>query len=133
MVNEKKVADGGYDGYLTFYIGQKKHFAIIETKSGKLTVKNMREFVQVVETQNAAVGIFVCFAENVTREMIKEAKDAGHIKLGDYEFPMDKIQIITIEDLFEGKQPQLPGAADNETFKKAKRKEGKGGSKGLFD
>lgn len=127
------MADGGYDGYLTFNMGKEKHFAIIETKSGKLTVKNMREFVQVVKTQNAAVGIFVCFAENVTKEMIKEAKDAGHIQLGNTEFPMDKIQIITIEDLFEGKQPQLPGAAENETFKKAKRKESKGGSYGLFD
>ncbi len=133
VVNEKKSADGGFDGYLTFNMGKEKHFAIIETKSGKLTVKNMREFVQVVKTQNAAVGIFVCFEENVTREMIKEAKDAGHIKLGTTEFPMDKIQIITIEDLFANKQPQLPGAAANETFKKAKRNEGKTGSVGLFD
>ena len=93
----------------------------------------MREFVKVVENQKAAVGIFVCFAENVTKEMTKEAKDAGHIKLGTVEFPMDKIQIITIEDLFAGKQPQLPGAAENETFKKAKRNEGKASSKGLFD
>lgn len=133
VVNEKKVADGGYDGYLTFNMGKEKHFAIIETKSGKLTVKNMREFVKVVENQKAAVGIFVCFEENVTKEMKKEAKDAGHIKLGTAEFPMDKIQILTIEDLFAGKQPQLPGAAENETFKKSKRKEGKTSSQGLFD
>lgn len=84
-------------------------------------------------TQNAAVGIFVCFAENLTGEMIKEAKDAGHITLGIAEFPMGKIQILTIEDLFDGKQPQLPGAAENETFKKAKRSEEKSSSKGLFD
>lgn len=133
VVNEKKSADGGYDGYLTFNMGKDKYFALIETKSGKLTVKNMREFVQVIKTQKAAVGIFVCFAENVTREMIKEAKDAGHIKLGETEFPMDKIQIITIEDLFANKQPQLPGGAANETFKKSKRNEGKASSKGLFD
>lgn len=132
VANEKKVADGGYDGYLTFNMGKEKYFALIETKSGRLTVKNMREFVKVVENQKAAVGVFVCFEETVTKEMIKEAKDAGHIKLGAIEFPMDKIQILTIEDLFAGKQPQLPGAAENETFKKAKRNEGKT-SKGLFD
>ena len=52
VVNEKKVADGGYDGYLTFYDNsKKKHFALIETKSGKLTVKNLREFAQVIETK----------------------------------------------------------------------------------
>ncbi len=133
VVNEKKSAEGGYDGYFTFNMGKEKYFAIIETKSGKLTVKNMREFVQVVKRQKAAVGIFVCFAENVTKEMIKEAKDAGHITVGTAEFPMDKIQILTIEDLFANKQPQLPGAAENETFKKSKRSEGKGSSKGLFD
>jgi hypothetical protein len=58
---------------------------------------------------------------------------AGYIKLGATDLPMDKIQIITIEDLFANKQPQLPGAAENESFKKAKRNEGKGTSKGLFD
>ena len=46
---------------------------------------------------------------------------------------MDKIQIITIEELFQNKQPQLPGGADNQTFKKAQRKESKGSSYGLFD
>ena len=134
VVNEKKVADGGYDGYITFYDNnKKKHFALIETKSGKLTVKNLREFVHVIETQKATVGIFVCFAENVTREMTKCAKDAGHITMDGAEYPMDKVQIITIEDLFAGKQPQLPGGADNQTFKKSQRKETKGSSYGLFD
>jgi site-specific DNA-methyltransferase (adenine-specific) len=134
VVNEKKVADGGYDGYLTFFDNvRNKHFALIETKSGKLTVKNLREFVQVIDTQKATVGIFVCFEDCVTREMTKCAKDAGHIKMNGAEFPMDKIQIITIEDLFNEKQPQLPGNADNQTFKKAQRKDTKGTSYGLFD
>ena len=48
--------------------------------------------------------------------MIKEAKDAGHIQLGTAGFPMDKVQILAIEDLFANKQPQLPGAAENHTF-----------------
>ncbi|HMI80013.1 MAG TPA: site-specific DNA-methyltransferase [Ferruginibacter sp.] len=134
VVNEKKVADGGYDGYLTFFDNQKKkHFALIETKSGKLTVKNLREFVHVIETQKATVGIFVCFEENLTKEMVKCAKDAGHIKMDGVEYSMDKIQIITIEGLFESKQPQLPGGADNQTFKRSQRKETKGTSYGLFD
>lgn len=134
VVNEKKVADGGYDGYLTFSDNnRKKHFALIEAKSGKLTVKNLREFVQVIETQKATMGIFVCFEENVTKEMSKCAKDAGHVKMDGVEYPMDKIQIITIEELFQNKQPQLPGGADNQTFKKAQRKEPKGSSYGLFD
>jgi DNA modification methylase len=134
VVNEKKVADGGYDGYLTFLDNnRKKHFALIETKSGKLTVKNLREFVHVIETQKATAGIFVCFEENLTKEMVKCAKEAGHIKIDGVEFPIDKIQIITIEALFRHEQPLLPGGADNQTFKKSQRKDTKGTSYGLFD
>ncbi len=133
VVNEKKTADGGYDGYLTFNSNAGKQFALIETKSGKLTVKNLREFVHVIVTQKAALGIFACFEENVTREMTKTAKEAGHIKIGEIEYPIDRIQIITIEQLMNGAQPMLPGMVQNETFKKAKKSEGKGVSKGLFD
>ncbi len=133
VVNEKKVADGGFDGYLTFNTHAGKQFALIETKSGKLTVKNLREFVHVIDKQKAALGIFICFEENVTREMTKTAKEAGHIKIANIEFPTDRIQIITIEELMRGKQPMLPGLADNETFKKAKRNEDKAVSRGLFD
>jgi DNA modification methylase len=133
VVNEKKVADGGFDGYLTFNTHAGKQFALIETKSGKLTVKNLREFVHVIDKQKAALGIFICFEENVTREMTKTAKEAGHIKIANIEFPTDRIQIITIEELMRGKQPMLPGLADNETFKKAKRNEDKAVSRELFD
>lgn len=132
-VNEKKVADGGFDGYLTFNTHAGKQFALIETKSGKLTVKNLREFVHVIDKQKAALGIFACFEENVTREMTKTAKEAGHIKIAGIEFPTDRIQIITIEELMRGRQPVLPGLADNETFRKAKRNEDKAVSRGLFD
>lgn len=37
--NEKKVANGDYDGNHIFNVGKEKYFALIETKSGKLTVK----------------------------------------------------------------------------------------------
>jgi hypothetical protein len=41
VVNEKKTADGGFDGYLTFNFEKgQKQFALIETKSGKLTGKD---------------------------------------------------------------------------------------------
>lgn len=133
VVNERKVADGGFDGYIVFNSNAGKQFALIETKSGSVNVKNIREFVRVIDSQKASVGIFVCFEETLTREMIKEAKNAGHIKINKVEFPQDKIQILTVEDLFSGKKPQLPFSSDNTTFKKAQRNESKNVSKGLFD
>jgi site-specific DNA-methyltransferase (adenine-specific) len=131
VVNPKKTADGGFDGYLTYQTDKGKEFVLIETKSGGVNVKNIREFIHVVEKQKAAAGIFVCFADTVTKEMLKEAKAAGHIKLGTMDTGLDKIQILTIDDLLNDKKPNLPNISS--TFKKAQRKETKSSSQGLFD
>jgi hypothetical protein len=131
VVNETKVADGGFDGYLTYQTEAGKEFVLIEIKSGKVNVTNIREFVQVIDKQNANAGIFVCFESTVTKEMLKEAKAAGHIKIGNVEFGQDKIQLMTIEQLMSNHHPNLPNVSS--TFKKAQRKESKGSSYGLFD
>jgi DNA modification methylase len=131
VVNEKKVADGGFDGYLTYQTDKAKEFVLIEIKSGNVNVKNIREFIQVVEKQSAAAGIFVCFQSTVTREMLKEAKHATHIKIDGADTGLDRIQILTVEELMNNKKPQLPNVSS--TFKKAQRKESKSSSYGLFD
>jgi DNA modification methylase len=131
VVNEKKVADGGFDGYLTYQTDKAKEFVLIEIKSGNVNVKNIREFIQVVEKQSAAAGIFVCFENTVTREMLKEAKHATHIKIDGIDTGLDKIQILTVEELMNNKKPQLPNVSS--TFKKAQRKESESSSYGLFD
>lgn len=121
--NPKKTADGGWDGHLTFYKDyNEKGFAIIEVKSGKVSVKNIREFIQVVEKQNADLGLFVCFADQLKSTMLREAKEAGYFKHEHYS-KIDKIQIITVEDLLDGKGYNLPGKFFIEdTFKKATKK-----------
>lgn len=131
VANEKKVADGGYDGYLTYQTQTGKEFVLIEIKSGKVNVTNIREFIRVIDKQKANAGIFVCFESTVTKEMLKEAKSAGHIKIADAEFGQDKIQIITVEQLMSNHHPNLPNVSS--TFKKAQRKESGSTSYGLFD
>ena len=135
VVNPKKTADGGYDGYLTFEIPKKKEFVLIEVKSGNVNVKNVREFIQVVEREKAAIGLFVCFEEQVTKPMLKEAKEVGkyHYTGTGYESDFEKIQIITIEDLMKHHMPQIPESTKT-TFKSAKKTTKPGaGSVGLFD
>lgn len=116
-MKDATVADGGFDGYIVFNNNAGKQFALIETKSGNVNVKNVREFINVIDHQKAAVDIFVCFEETLTREMTKAAKSAGYIKISDVEFSHNKIQILTVEDMFAGRQPQLPFNTDNTTFK----------------
>jgi len=72
---------------------------LIEVKSGNINVKNLREFEQVVTKEKAALGIFVCFEEQVTAPMKKLAKESGSYneKLFGNRYP--KIQILTVEDL----------------------------------
>ncbi len=107
--NAKKSGDGGFDGYLPFYLTQdKKGNILIEVKSGKVGVKNMREFIQVVDKRKAELGVFVCFEEQAGNEMRKEAKQAGYFESESYPGRYDKIQILTVEDLLDGRGIALP-------------------------
>ena len=103
--NPKKTADGGWDGHITFATPKKKEVVLIEVKSGNVNVKNVREFIQVVNKQDAAIGLFVCFEEMVTKPMLHDAKECGHFGLFKN---CDKIQVVTIEDLLNGKLPNIP-------------------------
>jgi DNA modification methylase len=111
--NPKKTADGGWDGHMTFAMGKKKETVLIEVKSGKVNVKNLREFIHVVKSQKAAIGVFVCFQEQVTTPMIREAKQEGFYsphgeQLGVYATQFPTIQLLTIEQLLDGEQVKMP-------------------------
>lgn len=64
------------------------------------------------------MGIFVCFADEVTDKMRVIAKKEGLFTTG---YKYEKIQILTVEDLLEGKLPDRPDSRV-ETFKQAERK-----------
>ena len=76
-------------------------------------------------------GFSCAFATTVTKEMLKRAKEEAHIKIDGVDTGLDKIQILTVEDLMRDKKAQLPNISS--TFKKAQRKESKSTSYGLFD
>lgn len=123
--NPKKTADGGWDGHLTFDIpNHKKEIILVEVKSGNVNVKNLREFVQVVNKQKAALGVFVCFEEQVTKPMLLEAKEAGYYNKEMFGTNYDKIQILTVEKLLDGEQIKMPNILMT-TFKTADKKEEK--------
>jgi len=111
--NPKKTADGGWDGHMTFAMGKKKEIILIEVKSGKVNVKNLREFIHVVNAQEAAIGVFVCFREYVTTPMKREAKQQGYYTpdietIGAYQTQFPKIQILTVEQILNGEQVKMP-------------------------
>lgn len=119
----KKVGDGGYDGYLTLARDSKNKDAIlIEVKSGMVGVDKLRSFIHVVEQEKAPMGVWVCFADQVTSGMEREARNAGYYEYDAFGTKYPKIQILTVEDLLAGKTVLHPNPSMfNVTFKRALR------------
>ncbi len=121
VLNPKLTADGGWDGHEVFEIEDgKKETVLIEVKSGHVNVKNIREFIQVVEAQKAAIGVFVCFAEQVTRPMLEEATKQGYYREDIYQKRYGKIQILTVEDILNGQCIKMPPSTVS-VFKKSQK------------
>ena len=77
----------------------------------------IRDLAHVVDREKARIGVFITLSES-TGPMRKEA-----VKTGFYETPYGKypkIQILTVAELFEGKQPNIP-LVDPTFFKKAQK------------
>ena len=74
-----------------------------------------------VDREKAKIGVFITLADS-TGPMRTEAVKAGYFETPYGKYP--KIQILTIAELFEGKQPNIP-LVDTASFKKAAR-EGSG-------
>lgn len=114
---KKKGADSGIDGLIYFKPeGKTTEKAIVSVKGGdNVSVAMVRDLAHVVDREKAKIGVFISLAEP-TGPMRTEAVKAGYYKTIYGEYP--KIQILTMEDLFGGKQPNIP-LVDSATFKKA--------------
>jgi site-specific DNA-methyltransferase (adenine-specific) len=84
--------------------------ALIQVKSGRVGVKDVRDFRGVLEREGATLGLFVSL-EPPTREMVREAEQAGFYTtpLGKLRIP--RLQVRTVGELLEGKGFAIPSAA----------------------
>ncbi len=114
---KKKGADTGIDGIIYFKPdGKTTEKAIVSVKGGaNVGVAMVKDLIATVDREKAKIGVFVTLAEP-TKPMEKEAVTAGFYQTDYGKFP--KIQILTIENLFAGKKPQMPWL-DPTAFKKA--------------
>lgn len=122
---EKRGADTGIDGYIYFFddhSGKPKKI-VVQVKSGHVGVSQIRDLKGVMERENAVIGVFITL-EKPTRPMLTEAVAAGFYE-PEY-FPGEKyprLQILTIEELLNGKTVQYPRKAPPATFKRAPRRD----------
>lgn len=122
---KKRGADTGIDGHIYFKPdGKTTEKAIVSVKGGgNVSVLMIRDLGHVVEREKAKVGVFITLAEP-TGPMRTEAIKAGFYETEFGKFP--KIQILTIAELFAGRQPELPWR-DVAAFKKAAREDASAG------
>jgi site-specific DNA-methyltransferase (adenine-specific) len=117
FAGKKKGADSGIDGLIYFKPeGKETEKAIVSVKGGdSVSVPMIRDLAHVVDREKAKIGVFITLADS-TRPMRTEAVKAGYYETlyGKYQ----KIQILTVRELFEGKQPAIP-LVDSSAFKKA--------------
>jgi DNA modification methylase len=107
---EKKGADRGIDGRITFTVGAKGEMgqALVSVKSGGVNSSMIRDLKGTIEREGAQIGLFITL-EEPSKPMLLEASTAGVYTspVSGKDYP--KIQILSIRQLLEQHaKPQLP-------------------------
>jgi site-specific DNA-methyltransferase (adenine-specific) len=130
----KKGSDKGIDGIINFINEKNKtERVLIQVKSGHVKSGDIRDLRGALEREEAAIGVFITL-EEPSKDMNTESVSSGyyHSDLWQKDYP--RIQILTIEDLLNGKGIDMPKYVSAQTFKQAekvKRKTGKQGELGI--
>ncbi len=122
--DKKMGKDEGIDGILYFLDEEsgKHKEVVIQVKAGKVSSPQIRDLRGVISDRKyAEIGVFITL-KKPTRDMIKSASDAGVYEAENGKL-YDRIQILTIEEIFAGKQPDYPfrDTGGISPFKKAER------------
>ena len=126
--DQKKGADAGIDGYINFFddnSGKAKRI-VVQVKSGHVTRNQVATLKGDMEREKAEIGLFVTL-QSPTRPMESEAAAAGFYTPEHYpnnQYP--RIQILTIEELLNGKRADYPRLAPEATFRRAPRRRSTG-------
>jgi len=127
--DKKKGADKGIDGLIYFIDNSKGEVkkALVQVKSGHVQRALVSDLCHAVDRENAAIGLFITLAKP-TRPMIEEAATAGFYEAKELGKKYPRLQILTIEELLNGKQPEYPRGAGRLTYKQARRRRKQAGT-----
>lgn len=124
IINEKKGGDGGIDGN-SYTIDrdengyQTAREVLFSVKSNKnLNPSVIRDFYGTIEREKACMGYFITLYP--MNNLVEESKKYGyyHNKLFDKKY--QKIEIVTVEEILNGRTMELPANLD--VLKKAEKK-----------
>ena len=100
--NAKKVGDNSIDGYFGFKFENKNYKGLVQVTAGS-NINHFKSFVGEISNGTGDLGVYVTYKDCITDGMIKIAKKSGKLS------GVDKVQILTIEDLVDkGIQYEVP-------------------------
>jgi len=107
---KKKGADGGIDGIMYFSdddTGKHKEI-IIQVKGGSVGSTQVDALIgNITNRKSAEIGIFITL-KSPTKPMLKKAEELGLYTSEITGKQYRRMQILTIEELFDGKKPDYP-------------------------
>lgn len=112
--NSKQVGDQGIDGR-GYLLNHSPNLVLAQVKGGRFSMSQFRDFLHTVRRENAAMGIYITLNKTTSRNARAEATHAGEMKIGAKSYP--KVQLWSIEELFDDREPILPPLADPYTGK----------------
>ena len=119
-INQKKGSDKGIDGIAYFKKNaDETEKVILQVKSGNVKSGDIRDLLGTITAEGAALGILITL-KTPTKDMVKAAKEAGIYQSIYRSEAIDKIQIVTIEEIIEAKK-RLDVPLVEEVLKSAER------------
>ena len=118
-----KGADKGIDGVITFLKdANKREYGkiVIQVKGGHVQRNDIATLKGDIDREKAVGGLFITL-EKPTKPMLEETVFAGSYKIEHSAKEFPKIQILSIEELLEGKQPELPYGLIQNHYKEAQQ------------
>lgn len=127
--DKKKGKDTGIDGLIRYLEreGEPARTIVVQVKSGKVSSRDIRDLVGVLDREKAVIGIFITL-QPPTKDMLKEAVGAGFYQSHWGNFP--RLQILTVEELLQGQATALYPRMNAATFKRAARQRRTQGEQG---
>ena len=104
--DKKKGADTGIDGFYYFNDAGETKKAVVQVKSGKVGVSQIRELNAVVAREKAEMGFFLTL--KTPTAAMKEAATGEGFYLDSFGNKYPKLQLFTIEELLNNKNPDTP-------------------------
>jgi site-specific DNA-methyltransferase (adenine-specific) len=128
----KKGSDKGIDGMINFINEKNKtEQVLIQVKSGHVKSGDIRDLRGAVEREGAAIGVFITL-EEPSKDMVTEAASSGHYRSNLWQQNYPRIQILTIEELLDGRTIDMPKSIPGQ-FKQAEKIKKDDGTQGTLD